>query len=199
VERHGQTRNRVTGQKILKISFVLRYSTDDINRQLTGCYASRQRVVQHSHLAGFQQAGPTNYAGVAGAAGDFDTVAGPAGLFAQWIGTMYNRSEATLGQLTVQDGTSNTLLFGESLGGQGIGFARFRLGLDGLRRDGHRLGLGRPTSLRGPQRSADRDTTAARQRRRIVVPIQQQARAGRSVLLWRRLGPDYPVWRHDAA
>jgi len=68
--------------------------------------------------------GRSNYAGVAGAIGDFDTgmsgVIGGAS-FKQWIGIMMNRSTLTLGQLTVQDGTSNTLMFGESLGGVGTG------------------------------------------------------------------------------
>src|SRR4051812_11919375 len=33
---------------------------------------------------------------------------------------MCNRSQLTLGQLTVQGGTSNTLMFGEGLGGNGV-------------------------------------------------------------------------------
>jgi prepilin-type N-terminal cleavage/methylation domain-containing protein len=56
--------------------------------------------------------GRTNYIGVAGAAG--------AGNHPQWsmfTGIFTNRSNLTLGQLTVQDGTSNTLMLGEGLGG----------------------------------------------------------------------------------
>jgi prepilin-type N-terminal cleavage/methylation domain-containing protein/prepilin-type processing-associated H-X9-DG protein len=61
--------------------------------------------------------GRTNYTGVAGTGGNSDT----ANFFSTWEGVMCNRSELTLGQLTVQDGTSNTLMFGEGLGGNGVG------------------------------------------------------------------------------
>lgn len=61
--------------------------------------------------------GRTNYTGVAGAAGDSDTN----NYYSTWEGVMYNRSTVTLGQLTQQDGTSNTLMFGEGLGGNGVG------------------------------------------------------------------------------
>jgi prepilin-type N-terminal cleavage/methylation domain-containing protein len=76
--------------------------------------------------------GRTNYTGVAGTAGDWDPgvqtflMTGAAmnsqqADWRQWIGIMYNRSTLTLGQVTVQDGTSNTLMFGEGLGGCGTG------------------------------------------------------------------------------
>ncbi len=79
--------------------------------------------------------GRTNYLGVAGAAGDFDNERSRNSFpdvrawdeyqqktfFEKYIGCLYNRSTLTLGQLTVQDGASNTLLFGESLGSTGTG------------------------------------------------------------------------------
>jgi hypothetical protein len=61
--------------------------------------------------------GRTNYTGVAGAAGNGEVV----NYYTKWEGVMCNRSQLTLGQLTVQDGTSNTLMFGEGLGGNAVG------------------------------------------------------------------------------
>jgi competence protein ComGC len=59
----------------------------------------------------------TNYTGVAGCLGKVPEKDKNAAFFNLFEGTMMNRSELTLGQLTVQDGTSNTLMFGEGLGG----------------------------------------------------------------------------------
>jgi prepilin-type N-terminal cleavage/methylation domain-containing protein/prepilin-type processing-associated H-X9-DG protein len=73
--------------------------------------------------------GRTNYVGVAGWMGqvglpDVD----------RWVGVFTNRSSVTLGQVSSADGTSNTLLFGETLGGEITGrrntsFAWFSPGL----------------------------------------------------------------------
>jgi prepilin-type N-terminal cleavage/methylation domain-containing protein len=66
--------------------------------------------------------GRTNYLPTAGAAG-MAAVGGlnsPTEPFALYDGIFSNRTELTLGQLTVQDGTSNTLFFGETLGGSRI-------------------------------------------------------------------------------
>ncbi|MFO0814624.1 MAG: DUF1559 domain-containing protein [Gemmatales bacterium] len=67
------------------------------------------------------QFGRTNYTGVQGLVtqGWGGLVGAPS--MDVYNGVMDNRAELTLGQLTVQDGTSNTLMFGEGLGGNGAG------------------------------------------------------------------------------
>lgn len=76
-------------------------------------------VFRHTHFfSGLQvKWGRTNYLGVAGCGGPYESPTSADQVFAQFEGTLFNRSQVTLGQLTVQDGTSNTLLFGEGLGG----------------------------------------------------------------------------------
>jgi prepilin-type N-terminal cleavage/methylation domain-containing protein len=76
-------------------------------------------VYRHTHFfAGLTlQWGRTNYVGVAGCGGPYESPTAADQVFAKFEGVLFNRSTATLGQLTVQDGTSNTLLFGEGLGG----------------------------------------------------------------------------------
>jgi prepilin-type N-terminal cleavage/methylation domain-containing protein len=66
--------------------------------------------------------GMTNYTGVAGALGKAsevstsDAASGPGANLAMYEGLMTNRSKVTIA--SVSDGTSNTLMFGEGLGGQ---------------------------------------------------------------------------------
>jgi prepilin-type N-terminal cleavage/methylation domain-containing protein/prepilin-type processing-associated H-X9-DG protein len=66
--------------------------------------------------------GRTNYVGVAGALGKdaatSDPTSGGANL-AKYEGLFFNRSETTLA--SIPDGASQTLLFGEGLGGRGVG------------------------------------------------------------------------------
>jgi prepilin-type N-terminal cleavage/methylation domain-containing protein len=81
-------------------------------------------------IAGFPDAkefGRTNYLGVAGLGGSGSrfpltcpapfTNPPPGYTWGLFEGVFYNRSINTLGQITAQDGTSNTLMFGEALGG----------------------------------------------------------------------------------
>ncbi len=79
------------------------------------------------YAPGDEQLGRTNYLGVAGLGGSFSFVVpapnplnlSPAPTFGGYEGIMLNRNKITLGQITVQDGTSNTLMYGEGLGGFG--------------------------------------------------------------------------------
>jgi prepilin-type processing-associated H-X9-DG protein len=66
--------------------------------------------------------GRTNYLPCDGLSGQ-DGSGGAAGFdpCAAYEGCFGNRSKLTLGQLTQQDGTANTFLFGETLGGSGVG------------------------------------------------------------------------------
>jgi prepilin-type N-terminal cleavage/methylation domain-containing protein len=59
--------------------------------------------------SGAESLGRTNYFGVAGM--NFNN-----GSYRTFDGILQNRSQITLGQVTAKDGTSNTLLFGESTG-----------------------------------------------------------------------------------
>jgi len=69
--------------------------------------------------------GPTNYVGVQGGGGKGRTANGANTFYGTFEGIMTNRSKLSLGQLTVQDGTSNTIMFGETIGGVGVGAKDF--------------------------------------------------------------------------
>jgi len=64
--------------------------------------------------------GRTNYTGCAGSIGG-----GSNTFYAQYVGLLTNRSKVTLGQSSARDGTANTILFGESLGGSSQGIRDF--------------------------------------------------------------------------
>jgi hypothetical protein len=102
--------------------------------------------------------GRTNYTGVAGAAGDFDPAinrnfGNPQADFGQWIGALYNRSRVTLEQIKGEDGASNTLLFGESIGGSVVNGHDVAWSWFGVGAMGTAYGLGRadvPASIDPP-------------------------------------------------
>jgi prepilin-type N-terminal cleavage/methylation domain-containing protein len=63
-----------------------------------------------ARVAGFRHFGRTNYAGIGGGGRGSSTV------WSQFEGILYNRSRNTPGQVAAWDGTSNTLLYGETSG-----------------------------------------------------------------------------------
>ncbi len=75
----------------------------------------------YQEMKGARFLGQTNYVGVAGAAGQGGKnpiPQGPRGsVWDDYEGIFYNRSSSTLGEVAAADGTSNTLMFGEALGG----------------------------------------------------------------------------------
>jgi prepilin-type N-terminal cleavage/methylation domain-containing protein len=93
--------------------------------------------------------GRSNYVGVSGANGDssgfsvsdVDQTTGPIDL-RKYVGVFSSRNTITLGQLTVQDGTSNTLMFGEHIGGEGV-VRDFAFSWFGCGHNGTKFGLGR--------------------------------------------------------
>jgi prepilin-type N-terminal cleavage/methylation domain-containing protein len=65
--------------------------------------------------------GRTNYVGCNGVIGPAENST----FYGQYVGILGNRTKLTLGNVTVQDGTSNTLFIGEALGGSGVGARDF--------------------------------------------------------------------------
>jgi prepilin-type N-terminal cleavage/methylation domain-containing protein len=65
--------------------------------------------------------GRSNYVGVAGTGPGINQPASIVPYWGYFEGMHTNRSDNTLGQLAVKDGTSNTLAIGEALGGVGVG------------------------------------------------------------------------------
>jgi prepilin-type N-terminal cleavage/methylation domain-containing protein len=65
--------------------------------------------------------GRTNYLPASGGSGVSGVPGATTSPLAAYEGLFSNRSDLTLGQLTAQDGTSNTIMFGETLGGSGVG------------------------------------------------------------------------------
>lgn len=92
------------------------------------------------------QFGRTNYTGVQGqVTNGWGSLVGVPALD-RWNGVFDNRSKLTLGQLTVQDGTSNTLMFGEGIGGCSTGSPRnYAWSWIGVGMLNTVVGLGRPT------------------------------------------------------
>jgi len=99
--------------------------------------------------------GRTNYVGCCGATGR-QTPEPDDGL-GVYEGIMINRGRVTLGQVTVMDGTSNTLMFGELLGGSGTGARDFVPSWIGVGMQGTWMGLGRGngSSTTNPDGNAD--------------------------------------------
>ena len=85
-----------------------------------------------------QLIGRTNYVGVSGTMMANNQIAGRL-----YEGIFFGRSKTTLGQLTVQDGTANTLMFGEGLGYDGNQSRDFAWSWMGIGYMSTLMGLGR--------------------------------------------------------
>jgi prepilin-type N-terminal cleavage/methylation domain-containing protein len=96
-------------------------------------------------------AGRTNYVAHCGSIGR-NTLTGAGPHVGIYEGILLNRGRITLGQVTVQDGTSNTLMFGEALGSQGVGPREFVWSWIGVGQMCSWFGLGRGN---GPRLNPD--------------------------------------------
>jgi hypothetical protein len=89
--------------------------TGNVSDGVLAAFSSSGKKMEFYVLPGPNNNDPgwTNYTGVAGCLGP--NTGDPK--FDIYEGIFWNRNKVTLGQIAVQDGTSNTLMFGEGLGG----------------------------------------------------------------------------------
>lgn len=117
---------------------------------------------------GATELGVTNYVGISGAAGIGPNV-GPNPFFeaiqpgknygwSNFVGIFTNRGSLTLGQLTVQDGTSNTLGIAEVSGGRYLGARSYKLSWMGIGSAGILLGIAPGNIDHTPFTSSSRHT-----------------------------------------
>jgi prepilin-type N-terminal cleavage/methylation domain-containing protein len=148
----ANTVNQLVAQYKLKMFYC---PSDDLATQIPtiGGYASYQSSFSNANVAtiggnwyfptggGGEIFGRTNYLGCAGLV---DVGINPqAPYWSGYNGILQARGKLTLGQITVLDGTTNTLLFGESLGGAGGGARDYVLTWIACGNLGVHYGLGR--------------------------------------------------------
>ncbi len=148
--------NNSTNQLVAQYKLKMFYCPSDELANLTptiGAYASYQSSFSNGLGAtiggnyyfatggGGELFGRTNYLGVAGLTDVGINATSP--YWAGYNGIMQARSKLTLGNITVLDGTSNTLMFGESLGGSGGGTRDYVLTWMACGNLGTHYGLGR--------------------------------------------------------
>jgi len=120
--------------------------------------------------------GITNYAGSAGAMGEGTSGASPylaavgfpaTASWANFIGVFTNRGKLTLGQLTVQDGTSNTVGLVEGMGGNYLGSRSVRYTW---------MGIGSSPMVWGIARGNDASTDLAGATPFLNTPVHASSR-----------------------